>query len=651
MIPDLSLVTTSIADQATCWPCNGGGERRRTSFRSLIAVALVLVSTFASRAQQTTGSISGLITDPSGAIVPAVNVSATSSATGAVTRTTSNADGIYRFVTLPSGGYTIAAEKEGFKATTLSGIDLQVYQKAEVNITLSIGSATQTVTVQTSTPLVDPSTSSLGTVVDEQSIQDLPLNLRQVGALALTVPGTVDTTGRSLSSEAGNGSGFNDTSYSGAGGASGGNLLLIDGMISRSLNNGSFALNPPPDFVQEFKIQNNVYDAAFGMTAGTAMNLITQSGTNNIHGSAWEYIRNRDLDARQYTQTIANAPEKPEYIRNQFGGSMGGPILKDKLFLFGAYEGLRQTKAANSQNAVPTVAQKQGDFSGLLSGTTQNLCGAGGPANLVFDTGQLFDPKTESTFTCPNSGASILTGSPIPNNNIAAYLGGVGNFDPVAQKVLPLFHDPAAGSVFYLNSANAKDDRNQYDGRIDYTLSSKDLIFGRYLLGAADQLFPGPFNPFNSVQHFRGHNAVVGWTHTFGPSLINDARAGYQGDYLKYSCQNCPRPAGTIASFGIAGLTAAIPEFEEYPNFGFSNFPALGDGFPGYFPDVIPDQIYKYEDTVTKTLKRHTIYFGADLNFWNVTGVSDPIHANGDISFNGQYSDLGAESSHATTAR
>lgn len=650
MIPDLSLVTTSIADQATCWPCNGGGERRRTSFRSLIAVALVLVSTFASRAQQTTGSISGLITDPSGAIVPAVNVSATSSATGAVTRTTSNADGIYRFVTLPSGGYTIAAEKEGFKATTLSGIDLQVYQKAEVNITLSIGSATQTVTVQTSTPLVDPSTSSLGTVVDEQSIQDLPLNLRQVGALALTVPGTVDTTGRSLSSEAGNGSGFNDTSYSGAGGASGGNLLLIDGMISRSLNNGSFALNPPPDFVQEFKIQNNVYDAAFGMTAGTAMNLITQSGTNNIHGSAWEYIRNRDLDARQYTQTIANAPEKPEYIRNQFGGSMGGPILKDKLFLFGAYEGLRQTKAANSQNAVPTVAQKQGDFSGLLSGTTQNLCGAGGPANLVFDTGQLFDPKTESTFTCPNSGASILTGSPIPNNNIAAYLGGVGNFDPVAQKVLPLFHDPAAGSVFYLNSANAKDDRNQYDGRIDYTLSSKDLIFGRYLLGAADQLFPGPFNPFNSVQHFRGHNAVVGWTHTFGPSLINDARAGYQGDYLKYSCQNCPRPAGTIASFGIAGLTAAIPEFEEYPNFGFSNFPALGDGFPGYFPDVIPDQIYKYEDTVTKTLKRHTIYFGADLNFWNVTGVSDPIHANGDISFNGQYSDLGAESSHATTA-
>jgi Carboxypeptidase regulatory-like domain len=616
----------------------------------LLTLLFLLASSFAGHAQQTTGSISGLVTDPSGAAVPGVTVTAINTATGTATKVTSNGDGVYRFVTLPTGGYNISAEKVGFKSTDLSGIDLQVYQKAVVNITLSVGDTTQTVLVQSSTPLVDPSTSSLGTVVNEQAIQDLPLNLREVGALALTVPGTVDTTGRSLSSENGNGSGFATTSYAGAGGASGGNLLLIDGMISRSLNNGSFALNPPPDFVQEFKIQNNVYDAAFGMTSGTVMNLVTQSGTNKIHGSAWEYLRNRDLDAREYTQTVANSPEKPEYIRNQFGGSMGGPILKDKLFLFGAYEGLRQTQAANVQNAVPSVAQKQGDFSGLLSGTTQNLCGEGGPANLVYDTGQLFDPKTVSTYTCPNSGSSILVGTAIPNNNVATYLGGTANFDPVAQKVLPLFHDPVAGSVFYLNPANAKDDRNQYQGRLDYNLSQKDLIFGRYLLGAADQLFPGPFNPFNSVQHFRGHNAVVGWTHTFGPTLINDARAGYQGDYLKYSCQSCPRPAGTIENFGIADLAASVPEFEEYPNFTFSNFPALGDGFPGYFPDVIPDQIFKYEDTVTKTLKRHTLNFGFDLNFWNTKGVSDPIHANGEISFNGQYSDLGAESSNATTA-
>jgi hypothetical protein len=294
--------------------------------RAVVTLLFLLASSFAIRAQQTTGSISGLVTDSSGAAVPGVTVTATNTATGTATKVASNGDGVYRFVTLPTGGYTISAEKQGFKATDLSGIDLQVYQKAVVNIALSVGNETQTVTVQSSTPLVDPSTSSLGTVVNEQSIQDLPLNLREVGALALTVPGTVDTTGRSLSSENGNGSGFATTSYAGAGGVSGSNLLLIDGMISRSLNNGSFALNPPPDFVQEFKIQNNVYDAAFGMSAGTVMNLVTQSGTNKIHGSAWEYLRNRDLDAREYTQTVANSPEKPEYIRNQFGASIGGPI-------------------------------------------------------------------------------------------------------------------------------------------------------------------------------------------------------------------------------------------------------------------------------------------------------------------------------------
>ena len=213
-----------------------------------VTLLFLLASSFASHAQQTTGSISGVVTDSSGAAVPGVIVTATNTATATAAKVTADGDGVYRFVTLPTGGYTISAEKEGFKATNMSGIDLRVYQKAVVNIALSVGNATQTVTVQSSTPLVDPSTASLGTVVDEQAIQDLPLNLREVGALALTVPGTVDTTGRSLTSFVGNGSGFNDNSYSGAGGASGGNLLLIDGMISRSLNNGSFALNPPPDF-------------------------------------------------------------------------------------------------------------------------------------------------------------------------------------------------------------------------------------------------------------------------------------------------------------------------------------------------------------------------------------------------------------------
>jgi hypothetical protein len=600
------------------------------------------------RAQQNTGRISGTVKDQAGAVLPQATVTATNVSTGAVDKTISDGAGVYTFPSLAVGSYTMSVRQPGFAPTTLSGITLEVYQSAVVDIVLQVGGTQQSITVHASAPLVDSTTASLGTVVNERSLEDLPLNLQEVGALAMTVPGTVDTSGRSLTSATGNGSGFNDNSYSGAGGYSGSNLLLIDGMISRSLNNGSFALNPPPEMVQEFKIQNNVYDAAFGLTSGTVMNLITQSGSNQIHGGGWEYLRNRDFDARNFFDTSEVSTNRPEYTRNQFGGDLGAPILKNKLFVFGAYEGLRLAQADNSSSPVPSVAQKQGDFSGLLSGTTQNLCGSGGPANLNFDTGQLFDPATESNFTCPN-GNVVLVGSPIPNNNIAAYRGGAGGIDPVAQKVLALFPNPNNGQ-FYLNESPKRDIRNQYDFRVDWNISQKDQLFGRYLHGGSDQVFPGPFPPFNGTQLFSGYNGVLGWTHTFGPSLINTLRFGYQNDYLKYSCEGCPRPSGTLASFGIVGLAASSPQFEENPNVTFSNFASWGDGFPGYYPDILPDSLYKYEDTVTKIRGRHNFSFGADLNFWQTNGVEDPEQVNGILNFDGQYSDLAGESGAATVA-
>jgi len=613
----------------------------------LLASLIYFVCPVMSRAQQNTGSISGTVTDPTGAVVPQAKVKATNTATGTVESTISDGAGVYTFPGLASGTYSISAEQAGFALTTITGITLEIYQRALIDVVMKVGGTAQTVMVEGSTSLVDASSASLGTVVEEEAIQDLPLNLRQVGALALTVPGTISTSGRSLTTAIGNGSGFNDSSYSGAGGYSGGNTLLIDGMISRSLNNGAFALNPPPEMVKEFKIQNDVYDAAFGLSSGTVMNLVTQSGTNKIHAGAWEYVRNRDFDARNYFDTSAVSPNVPEYTRNQFGLDVGFPILKNKLFLFGAYEGLRLAQANDYSSPVPSHQEKQGDFSSLLTGTTQNLCGALGPANLTYDTGQLFDPKTESNYNCPNNGKVILVGNPIPGNDIATYLGGMGNSDPVGQKVLALFPDPNNGQ-FFLNEAPHRDNRNQYDGRIDWSISTNDLVFGRYLLGAADQVNPGPFLPFFQTQHFRGHNAVGGWTHTFSPTLVNDVRIGYQQDYMKYTCQSCPRAAGTLESFNIVGLAASNPNFEEYPSVSFSNFAGWGDS--GYFPDILPDELYKYEDTVTKLWGHHILSFGADLNFWNTKGVSDPIQVNGTIGFSGQYADLAGESTAATGA-
>lgn len=273
---------------------------------------IVLFSVWFARAQEVTARLSGTVKDSAGGVVPDAALTATNSSTGVVTRTTSDASGDYLFPALAPGTYRLSVEKAGFTTGILSGISLNVDQKASLDVVLQVGQVTQSVNVEAAAPLVDSSSASMGTVVDEQPILDLPLNLRRTGALALVVPGTVDTTNRSLTSATGNGSGFNDNSYSGSGGRSSANLILIDGMISRALNNGGFALQPIPEMVKEFKIENNTYDAANGIASGTTMNLITESGTNAFHGSAWELLRNRDMDARNFFAT-----DRPEFIRDR----------------------------------------------------------------------------------------------------------------------------------------------------------------------------------------------------------------------------------------------------------------------------------------------------------------------------------------------
>jgi hypothetical protein len=624
--------------------------RRSLSGRGLAALLAtgLAITTLPGLGQATTGSITGTVTDASKAVLPQAEITITNTSTGVSSTTTSDSSGHYEFLSLPAGSYTETIVHPGFETTTLSNLQLSLYQQLTQNISLNIGAEKQSVTVEAMPTLVDTTNASLGTVVSETTILNMPLNLREVGSLALLVPGTVNTTGRSLATGAANGSGFNDIGYSGSGGGSGGNVLLIDGMISRALNNSSFALDPPPEMVHEFKIQNNVYDASFGLASGTVMNLVTNSGSSQIHGSAWEYARNSVMDASGYF-----ALTRPDLSRNQFGGAIGGPIVKDRVFYFGSYEGLRLTQGIVSGSVVPTSAQKGGDFSSYLTGTTANLCAASGsaaPANLNYDTGQLFDPKSESVYNCPvnpnNPGAgqtSVLVGNPIPGNMITT-------IDPVAQKVLSLYPAPnTAGVVNYTNETPQQQQNDQFDGRADATITEKDTVFVRYLLGNSNIVFPGALPSFNGYQHFRGQNLVGGWTRIISPSAINDVRIGYQRDYLTYTCSGCPRSAGTLAGFGIAGLTNPLPQFNEYPNIILNNFALWGDGFPGYFPVTAPDAIEQYEDTFTKVAGRHTLSFGADWDFWQTTEVTDPLQANGRFNFNGQYSSLAGEISGVNT--
>jgi len=622
---------------------------------SVVLLAFILeIEAVPAVSQEVTARLQGTVTDPSSAVIPEASLTAANISTGVLTRVSSDASGQYIFPSLVAGTYQLTVRKPGFTTKVTSGITLDVAQQATMDIVLQVGQVTQEVQVQGAAPLVNTTSAGLGTTISEQPILDLPLNLRRTGSLATLVPATIDTTGRSLSSANGNGSGFNDNSFSGSGGRSSGNLILIDGMVSRALNNGGFALQPIPEMTKEFKIQSNNYDAQFGLSSGATMNLVTNSGTNQIHGSAWEYLRNQVFDARNFfaydrTNPVTGAElpgtARPPYIRNQFGVALGGPIRKNRAFIFGSYEGLRLIQGQTATSVVPTAAEKTGDFSSFLTGHTANLCGAGGPANLNFDTGQLFQPATESLYTCPaasaSAGSTILVGTPVTGNRITS-------IDSVGQKVLALYPAPnSPGNVNYVNQTPLRRPDDQFDVRFDENLSEKDRFFVRYLFGNTNQLFPQAIPLFNQYQHFRGQNVVGGWTHTFGGNLLNDLRIGYQRDYLDLDCADCPRQPGLIASFGIQNLAAAAPQFEAYPLFGFSNFAGVGDG--SYFPDILNDRVWKVEDTVTKVRGKHTLAAGADFNFWSAPGVEDPKQANGFIGFNGQYSSLNFESPAVST--
>lgn len=609
------------------------------------AVMLALLYPLPCAGQQVNATLSGTIRDSSGAVVPQAAVTVENMDTTVTRKTTSDSQGHYIFPSLPPATYSLSAEKSGFNRTVIPNIALSVYQNSTIDMVLRVGQVKQAVEVKGAAPLVSTTSASIGTLVGQRETEDLPLNARRTSALALLVPAMANTSGHSLTSASGNGSGFNQTSFSSAGGTSASNLILIDGMLNRALNNGGFAVDLAPEMVKEFKIQNNVYDATYGFTAGAVMNIVTPSGTNKFHGSAWDYLRNRVLDARNFfalnqvdPSTGAEIPgsARPAFVRNQFGFAAGGPIIKNKTFIFGSYEGLRRVQGVTSKSTVPTLDQRSGNFSSYLTGQTINLCGAGGPSNLNFDSGQLFDPGTEYQFTCPTgsalAGSTILAGTPVAGNMITS-------INPIAQEILALYPKPnAPGAVNFINSTPEREQDDTFLVRVDENISAKDQLFVHYILGNSNILFPGNFDPFNTYQHYRGQNAVLGWTHIFSPTLLSEAHVGIFRGYQNREPSDAPHPPGTLAGFGIQGVSAPTPQQELLPDIVLDNYAEWGDG--GYNPDILPDMLEKYEGTVTKIRGRQTLKFGGNFNFYQILGYQDPMQLNSQVSFNGQYSSL-----------
>ena len=443
--------------------------------------------------QTTTGTILGTVIGPDEALLPGATVVIINEGTNARQATVSNRTGSYQLTLLPPGGYRVAAELEGFNRAVRSGIRLQVNQKALVDITLEIGSVDFEVSVVADAPMIDAVSAGIGTVIDNKKIVELPLNGRDFFQLATLVTGAAPAAESSQNSASGGAVSIN-------GAREQSNNFLLDGVDNNDLLINQIVVPLSIDSIQEFKVQSSTYSAEFGRSAGGQFNYVTKSGTNSWHGSVYQFHRNAVLDAKNFFDDPQR--EIPQFIRNQFGSTLGGPIKKDKLFVFGSYEGTTVRKGFTRVATVPPQLWRNGDFSSMLTGVTDPSTGV--------DAGQLVDPRA---------------GTPFPGNVIPASM-----IDPAGTGILAFYPEPddprAPGPSGATVSPVGQNTIHQVTVRADQPLGAGDRLFYRYSFWDEDRF--NPFDPlqnptnvpgFGSVVQNRGQSLAVGWTKVPWPRL------------------------------------------------------------------------------------------------------------------------------------
>jgi hypothetical protein len=507
----------------------------------------------AALAQQETATISGTITDATGASVPNAVVIVTNVQTGISVRTEATEAGTYVVPSLRPGDYSIAVESKGFQKTVRTGVTLQVAQVARIDVTLQTGALTESVEVVAATPLLDTLTSSRGSVIDQKKIVELPLNGRDYNQLALLSPGVLPGTPRLAS-----------VNFKGVLNVNGNrtfnNVFLLDGVDNISYSNSFRGENvqlvqPSIEALQEFKIQTNAYSAEFGRSSGAVVNATIKSGTNTVRGSVYEFVRNDSLDANNFFSNALGAP-KPKRERNQFGGAAGGPLVKNRTFWFGDYEGLRDLEGVPRVRQVPTAAEKAGLFSAAV-----------------------FDPFTAGR---PEFSRNAQGQWVIPRER----------WDPVGAAIVGLIPDPNVANSTIFASTPVTDTRtDQFDVRVDHQISPNMTLFGRYSFvdtltfrpAPLEGLAEGSFNDAFGSNDMRSQGLAIGLTWTVSPTLVGDIRFGYSaGDYYttppnygvdgpaQIGLKNVPSdpaitggvPKVNIQGFDAVGRHTSTPQFQ-----------------------------------------------------------------------------------------
>src|SRR5262245_41328546 len=531
-------------------------------------------------AQQGRGTISGTVSDPSGAAVPEASVTITNVRTNAVFTTQTNEEGLYTAPGLAVGDYVVTAERQGFKRAVRKGVTLQVDQKAHVNLTMDVGGITDTVEVVVQTPLVDSGSATLGAVIENRRVSDLPLNGRNALSLTLLNPGVISNAGPTNSGFGDRGVQISSLSINGSPNSM--NAQMLDGNNNVLSYVGEVGVPPAVDAVEEFKVQSGAMSSEFGFTAGGAINLVTKSGTNSFHGTLYEFLRNEKLDARN---TFATRRLPLRY--NQFGVSIGGPVIKDRTFGFFNWEEYRLSSQAPRIASVPLAAWKNGDFSNLRTATGVLI--------------PIYDPAT--TRANPNGQGQIR--DQFPGNIIPP-----GRFDPITRKILDFWpapnRTPSNAFTFSNNfedSALNKVDWTQASFRVDHRFTDANSIFFRYTHArhqtSANSIFTDPTVGQNREDDQINRNLVLSDTHTFSPTLINNLRIGAMRQSFDFLAIN----AGKDWPVKL-GLPPIVPP-DQFPQIDFG-FPVIGGGAYGARGSLNWD----IQDLVTKITGNHTLKIG-----------------------------------------
>ena len=571
------------------------GILRKMSMPRLICVFAILAVSFLSTSRlhaQATASMVGTVHDSTGAVVPGASVTALNRDTGFSRTVVTNSQGSYEITSVPTGPYTLTAVLKGFKQSLVPNFVLQVEQKALIDITLSPGAVTQTVNVTEAPTLIQTENSSLGQVITHQQIVDLPLNGSHVTQLTELTPGAITSNTKGGPSAASN-TGFTTVAVSG--GQSEKTEFILDGITDTEQLYNGIQFEPSVDFVQEFKVLSNSFPAEYGRGSAEVL-MSTRSGTNQIHGTVFEFLRNNAMDALPYfaAKGTSTAPLR----RNQFGGAIGGPILKNRLFYFLNYNGVRLDQPQEENQIVPSSTLRSGDLSGLV-----------GPA--------AHDP---------------FTLQPFPNNQIPKQ-----ELDAAAQfflnpDIIPLPNQP--DGLHYIWGGAATSNTDQGDIRIDYQISQKDSLFGRFSINDNLQYSPGGLPAFGGTTNtINTQNIGVGYTHIFTPNLLNNLRIGY--GHLLY--ENSPQGLGKnyTAEAGILGFEETSKIFPGYPYLSLGSNYAPVNGNP-YSPLINPTTTWELSDIVSWNKGKHSLSMGVDARRFHLSSTNS-AYSRGYFAFQGGF--------------